>query len=200
MAEDVIKRRQLASLAAGLVLTAAVAGGVAEAAPPAGDPAARLDGLLGGFSLGGERGPVHIEADTMEFDYKTMVLTYRGSVNVVQADMTLKSDVLTVTLNREGQRPKEVVADGGVLIVKGTRRASGGKAVFDDAARTVTLSDKARLQDGPNEVAGERVVVYLDEQRSVVEGGPDRVRAVLHPPEEKTDGTAPGGLPATNGR
>jgi lipopolysaccharide export system protein LptA len=183
----------LAALCAALL--SAAPGSAAEAATPhakaGGDPAARLDGLLGGFSLGGERGPVRIEADTMEFDYKTMVLTYRGKVSVSQADMTLHSDALTVTLEREGQRPKEVVAEGGVLMTKGTRKASGGRAVFDDAKRTVTLSDQARLQDGPNEVAGERVVVYLDEQRSVVEGGPERVRAVLVPPNQ--DKTADGG-------
>ena len=57
--------------------------------------------------------------------------------------------------------------------------------MFDAGARTVTLSDKARLRDGPNEVAGERVIVFLDEERSVVEGGDERVRAVLHPPADK---------------
>jgi lipopolysaccharide export system protein LptA len=147
-----------------------------------------VDGLLGGFTLGGERGPVHIDADRMEFDYKTKVLVYRGDVSVTQADMTLHSDVLTITLDPQKlQRPREVVAEGHVRINKGERRATGGKAVFDDAARTVTLSDQAVLQDGPNEVAGERVVVYLDEQRSVVEGGKERVRAVLVPKQSDAE-------------
>ncbi|MEO8603592.1 MAG: LptA/OstA family protein [bacterium] len=199
-------RRRVAGLTLALVLAAARCAVAADAAAPTGDSAARLDGLLGGFSLGGEGGPVHIESDTMEFDYKTMVLTYRGKVSVAQADMTLTSDVLTVTLTREGegpnqrQRPKEVVAQGDVQIVKGTRRASGGRAVFNDAARTVTLSEKALLQDGPNEVAGERVVVYLDEQRSVVQGGPERVRAVLHPPEGHAEEALSGGAPTSHGR
>lgn len=162
----------------------AVAGGARAAEAPA--PIGRMDGLLGSFSLGGHRGPVTVDADAMEFDYKTMVLTYRGNVVVTQADMTLRSDTLRVELVREGpQRPKTVVAEGNVRIDAGTRHAAGGRAVFDDATRTVTLSDEARLSDGPNEVAGERVVVYLDEQRSVVEGGPERVRAVLYPPTER---------------
>ena len=127
---------------------------------------------------------MRIDADAMEFDYKTTVLTYRGSVTVTQADMTLRSDTLRVTLDSEHpDKPREVVAEGNVQIDKGERRATGGRAVFDNAARTVTLSEQARLQDGPNEVAGERVVVYLDEERSVVEGGQERVRAVLYPSE-----------------
>jgi len=172
-------------LLAALVLLAAAGGARAADAPAS---IGRMDGLLGSFSLGGNRGPVKVDADTMEFDYKTMVLTYRGNVVVTQADMTLRSDALRVVLAREGpQRPKEVVAEGNVRIDAGTRHASGGRAVFDDAKRTVTLSDQARLSDGPNEVAGERVVVFIDEQRSVVEGGPERVRAVLYPPTERPD-------------
>jgi len=53
--------------------------------------------------------------------------------------------------------------------------------VFDQASRTVTLSDDAVLRQGANEVAGERVRVYLDEERSVVEGGKLPVRARLYP-------------------
>lgn len=179
-------------LVVALVLAAAAGGARAEEAPA---PVGRMDGLLGGFSLGGNRGPVTVDADQMEFDYKAMVLTYRGNVVVTQADMTLRSNTLRVTLAREGpQRAKEVVAEGDVRIDAGDRHASGGRAVFDDGKRTVTLSDQARLNDGPNQVAGDRVVVFLDEQRSVVEGGPaDRVRAVLYPPTERPKQTAEDG-------
>jgi lipopolysaccharide export system protein LptA len=170
---------------------AAAAGGAPTPAPGVAGPADRLDGLLEGFALGGDRGPVRIDADAMEFDYKTRVLTYRGSVMVTQADMKLRSDTLRVTLDLEHpDKPREVVAEGNVQIDQRERRATGGKAVFDNAARTVTLSDQARLQDGPNAVAGERVVVFLDEQRSVVEGGQERVRAVLYPSDKQVGGAA----------
>jgi lipopolysaccharide export system protein LptA len=171
----------------GVAVAAAAAEPTARRAGAAG-PADQLDGLLGGFSMGGQRGPVHIDSDTMEFDYKTKVLTYRGAVVVTQADMTLHSNTLRVTLDQNNaDKPREVVAEGKVQIDKGDRRATGGRAVFDNAARTVTLSDQAVLQDGPNQVTGERVVVYLDEQRSVVEGGQERVRAVLYPSEGKEE-------------
>lgn len=178
-----------------LVIVSLAAAAAAADAPAkhgsAAGPADQLDGLLGGFALGGERGPVRIDADTMEFDYKTKVLMYRGTVVVTQADMTLHSNTLRVTLDPDkADKPREVVAEGKVQIDKGARRATGGRAVFDNQARTVTLTDQARLQDGPNEVAGERIVVYLDEQRSVVEGGQERVRAVLYPNENKEEGGA----------
>jgi lipopolysaccharide export system protein LptA len=50
------------------------------------------------------------------------------------------------------------------------------------------------LHDGPNEVVGDRVVVYLDEDRSVVEGGRKRVKAVLFPGKQPgADGKTAGG-------
>jgi lipopolysaccharide export system protein LptA len=154
-------------------------------APGAGDVKPGPEGLLSRFSVATESGPISIQADQMEFDYRTRVLSYRGSVRVTQNDVTLESDTLRVELDPEGVEPLEkIIAEGAVRIAKGERqRASGGHAVFDQRARTVTLSDRATLRDGPNEVAGERVIVYLDEERSVVEGGDERVRAVLFPPK-----------------
>lgn len=170
----------------------------ATAAPAPASDSEAPDGLFGSFSLTSDRDPLHITADQLEFDYRTSVLTYRGSVTVKQADLTLNSNVLRVTLDPEAaDQLREVVAEGEVQIAKGKRRASGGRAVFDQASRTIVLSDRATLRDGPNEVAGERVVVYLDEERSVIEGGTDRVRAVLFPgkdeeAEDEQDGDAAG--------
>jgi len=117
------------------------------------------------------------------------VLTYKGDVVVLQGDMKLQSDTLVVSLDDHAEnKVKEVVADGDVRLSKGDRWATGGHAVFDQANNTVVLSSNAELHDGPNQVTGERVVVYLNEQRSVVDGGTGRVKAVLVPP--KNDGAS----------
>jgi len=147
------------------------------------------DGLLARFALTADRGPVTITSESLEFEYRSGVLTYRGQVEVQQGDVVLRSDLLRLTLDLEDPgHPREVVAEGNVRISKGERVATGGRAVFDQAAQTITLSDAAVLRDGPNEVSGERVVVYLEEERSVVEGGDTRVRAKLFPPSSGDDG------------
>jgi lipopolysaccharide export system protein LptA len=141
-------------------------------------------GLLEAFSLSSKNGPVTIHAKRLEFDYRTRILTYSGDVKVKQEDLTLQSDVLKLTLDPDSSnKVRQVVAEGAVRIAKGARSATGGRAVFDQGTRTVVLSEGAKLRDGPNEVEGERVVVYLDEERSVIEGGDERVRAVLFPPK-----------------
>jgi lipopolysaccharide export system protein LptA len=178
---------------------AAVAGCVLLALSAA---AAEQGGLFGlGRELGG-KGPVTVTAKTLEYDYRNNVVTYRGDVEAAQGEVRLRSDELTVRL--VGTRPggggraaegsdgdpggsgdkmtlREVVAIGHVRIDQGTRWATGGRAVFDQDKRIFLLTDHPVLHDGPNEVAGDRVVVYLDEDRSVVEGGQRRVKAVLYP-------------------
>jgi len=96
----------------------------------------------------------------------------------------------------DNQKVREIVAEGSVRIDSGTRWATGGKATFDQTTRTLVLTVDPKLHDGENEVAGDRVVVYLDEDRSIVEGGRKRVKAVLYPDKDsglvpKTTASAP---------
>jgi len=177
-----LRRWVLAAVVAVAAAGSGRAAGAEPAAPPREPP---RDPLLGALTFSSGREPIAVTADALDFDYKTRVLTYRGAVVATQGDLRLQSDTLTVALDVEGgEKVKEVVAAGNVRMAKGERWATAGKAVFDQIARTVVLSDNAVLRDGQNEVSGERVVVYLDEERSVIEGGSGRVRAVLYPPGE----------------
>jgi lipopolysaccharide export system protein LptA len=162
--------------------------------------------LFQSLSLGSNKGPVRIDSDSLELDYKSSNVTYRGHVQVTQGDVTLTSDQLSITYDpaavkqpdpgaeaggtpkakspagTDADKIKEIVAEGNVKIRQGTRLAEGRRAVFDQAKQTVVLSHGAVLHDGPNQVAGERVIVYLKEDRSVVESGSNsRVKAVLYP-------------------
>ena len=95
----------------------------------------------------------------------------------------------------KGKRPtlRDVVAQGNVVITQKTRRATGQVAVFSQTMRQLVLGGDPVLRDGPNEVTGDRIVVYLDEGRSVVEsGGKKRVSAVLYPGSERGLGETAG--------
>lgn len=178
----------------------------AQGAPATGEKPA---GGLGFGALGNSKEPITVVSDNLEYDYKKNVVVYRGSVEVVQGNVKLVSDTLTITLesrNQDGKPPaprpasagpgadtgrvQEIVALGNVRIDQGARWAVGGRAVFDQAHRTLVLTENPVLHDGPSEVAGDRVVVFLDEDRSIVEGGNKRVKAVFYP-DDKT--ATPGG-------
>jgi lipopolysaccharide export system protein LptA len=145
-------------------------------------------GFMDSFSLTSRQEPIHIGSQKLEFLYNEQRIVYRGDVVATQGDFTLKSDTLTVTYEEAAtkngataqpqlgtassqQRLKEVVAEGNVEITSGDRRATGKKVVFNENSRTVVLSGDAVLREGRNQVRGERVTVFLDEKRSVVDGG-----------------------------
>jgi len=188
-------------------LVAVALAGVAAADPPKGG------GLFDAGSFGNKKEPITITADTLEYDYKANVVVYRGEVVAIQGDTKVRSDTLTVTLASQkdskdpkdskeskdskdskdagardaadqNQRLQEVVAVGKVRIDNGTRWATGGRAVFEQGARTLVLTENPVLHDGANEVSGDRVTVFLDENRSVVEGGRKRVKAMVFPDKD----------------
>ena len=170
--------------------------------------------LLDATDLGKNKEPIVVTSDRLDYDYRGNVVVYKGAVQATQGKLKITSETLTVTFvedkekeKKNGQAPaegglalgagsaklKEIVAEGKVRIEDGTRWATGGRAVFDQANRTLVLSETPVLHDGANEVLGDRVIVYLDEDRSVVEGGRKRVKAVLYPDREdkKAEGAAP---------
>jgi lipopolysaccharide export system protein LptA len=81
----------------------------------------------------------------------------------------------------KGQKIKEIIAEENVEITSTTRQATCHKAVFSDAARTITLTGNASLRDEANEVTGQKVTIYVDEGRTTVEGDP---RMTLTPKPE----------------
>jgi len=164
-------------------------------------PAAGLLGLGGGRT----KDPITITADNLEYQYKDGVIVYRGNVLAVQGEVKVRSNELRIILAKSqddgnasasktaadlgdtsASKVQSVVATGKVRIDQGTRWAVGGKATFDQSNRTLVLTENPVLHDGPNEVSGDRVVVYLDQSRSVVEGGTKRVKAMLIPDKEGT--------------
>jgi len=194
-----MRRRASRRLGRILVLAVSVAASAGATAQE------KKDGFgLGLGALGDGKEPVTVTSDRLEFDYRNNVVVYSGSVNAEQGDLKIKSDELRITLkpndeekaegdapdavDEESARVQEIVASGNVRIDQAGRWAVGGKAVFDQRARTFVLTDHPVLHEGPNEVAGDRVVVYLDEDRSVVEGDRTRVKAVLYPGSDEAKG------------
>lgn len=170
-----------------------------ESAPAAGPDAPREARHGLGFALPGSQSgqPIRIDADTLEFDTRNDVAVFRGGVVARQDNVVMRSTVLRVTFapsDDTGERAEglqSVVAEGEVEVQQGERVARGERAEFNDAERTVVLSGGAVLQDGPSEVRGDRVIVYLDEERSVVEGTNTRVKAILVPERKGGSGVGP---------
>ncbi|MCC6141344.1 MAG: hypothetical protein IT389_12115 [Nitrospira sp.] len=70
-----------------------------------------------------------------------------------------------------GRSVKQIEATGHVRIEKETGNATSSKAVFDNSRRVVTLTGDPVAWEKGTRVSGEKIIIYLDEDRSVVEGG-----------------------------
>ena len=133
-----------------------------------------------------KKDPIYITSDWMEVDQKKSTITYKGRVLAVQADMTMRSETLTAYYDAEMKQMKQIVAEGKVNAMQGNRLATGEKAVFDDKAKTVTLTGNPVMRQGNSQVSGTRVIYFIEQDRAVAEGdGKIRVQATIFPEELK---------------
>ncbi len=133
-----------------------------------------------------KKDPIYITADWMEVDQAKSTIVYKGRVVAVQSDMTMRSDVLTAFYDPEMKQMKQIVLEGKVNATQGTRVATGDRAIFDDKAKTVTLTGNPVMRQGNNQVSGAKVVYFIEQDRALVEGdGKVRVSATIFPEELK---------------
>ena len=122
---------------------------------------------------------------------RTVIFT--GHVVATKENFILHSDKLKVFYNKtQGKKQgnetkrviKKIVALGHVRISKGKRVGIGQKAVYDKAAEKITITGAAQVWEGANRVSGNRIIFFLNEDRSVVEGdAKTKVQAIVYPKE-----------------
>ena len=128
--------------------------------------------------------PIYITSDWMEVDQKKNTITYKGRVVTIQSEMTMRSETLTAVFDPEMKQMKQIIAEGKVNAVQGTRMATGDKAIFDDKAKTVTLTGNPVMRQGNSQVTGSRIIYYIDQDRAVAEGKDSvRVQVTIFPEE-----------------
>ena len=133
-----------------------------------------------------KKDPIFITADWMEADQTKNSITYKGRVVTVQKDMTMRSETLTAYYDPETKQMRQIIAEGKVNATQGDRVATGEKAVFDDKSKTVTLTGSPVMRQGNNQVSGAKVIYFVEQDRSIVEGDANnRVRATIFPDELK---------------
>lgn len=141
-------------------------------------------------------GPLVIKSESLELDDQKKEVTFRGSVHATRDDFEIDCEQMLVRYAdpSEGKqedltnaRIKEIVATGKVVI----RRAQGGvataeRAVFSQGDEKVVLTGNPSVKQGNDLVEGEKITIFLRENRSVVEGSRDnRVRAVIYPRDKE---------------
>lgn len=127
--------------------------------------------------------PVTVDADQLENLQKEGVVVFSGNVVASQDSSTQYADRMEVYLDDKRDRIVRTVSTGNVRVVtKDCRTGTAKRAEYYDAEQRVVLIGNARVWRDDNVVTGERITIFLAEDRSVVEGGQqERVKAVFYP-------------------
>jgi lipopolysaccharide export system protein LptA len=144
--------------------------------------------------------PIEIVSDRMEaFNEKKLVI-FSGNAVATQGDKEIKSDRLLLYYKKEtGKKEKggakeiegtgdleKIEAKGNVIVTQKTRVATGEEAVYLQDSGQIIMTGNATLRDGKNLIKGDKVIVFVNEDRGVVESDPKkRVKAVIYPQEKK---------------
>ena len=109
--------------------------------------------------------PVTVDADQLENLQKEGLIVFTGNVVASQNNSTQYADRMEVYLDAKGDNIVRTVSTGNVRLI-----------------------GNARVWRDDNVVTGERITLYLAEDRSVVEGGKqERVKAVFYPKSQEPD-------------
>lgn len=145
--------------------------------------------------------PIHIEAERMESDQQKEAVLFTGNVEATQGALVIQADWMTVYYFKPAEtRGAEAVATktidklrarGNVKIIKEDWLASGDEMEYQTEGRLVVLTGNSKVWQGNNTVVGDRIVLYLDEGKSIVENQSQnegkRVKAFFYPETDTTD-------------
>ncbi len=143
-----------------------------------------------------ESGPIVIESMTVEMNNELKKVTFSGDVNARRNDFIIDCDQMLVYYESmpDQQEKKEaetkinkIVAFGNVIInrAKG-EQATAEKATYYQEDEKMVLTGNPTVTRGDDLVKGDRITIFLKEDRSVVEGSEkQKVSVTISPRREK---------------
>lgn len=139
--------------------------------------------------------PVELSADSAEVNDATGVSVYRGNVVLTRGGMEITGATMTV-ITDEARALERIIVEGNpavyteILPDAPTRQAEAPRMeYYASGPERIVLLQGGRLWQGDNEVLGETITHYPDEQRTIAEGGAsadDRVNVTVYPESDES--------------
>jgi len=115
--------------------------------------------------------PIVVTADRMEAEKLGSTVTFIGNVVLKKEDMTLTADHMIVYYDPGTKDISEIDANDHVVVRKEGRTAFSQKAHYFSREEKIVLSGDARIIENEKEIGGERITLFMQDDRSIVEGG-----------------------------
>jgi lipopolysaccharide export system protein LptA len=85
--------------------------------------------------------------------------------------MTLSSDVMVIFYDAGSKDIREIQAHGKVVVRKEGRVALSNDASYFSREEKIVLTGEARIIENESQIGGERIILFMRDDRSIVEGG-----------------------------
>jgi len=121
--------------------------------------------------------PATIEADEVEFDFRTGTRTYKGNVVVVQGTLRITGEKLVIQYSNENEQIEKATSWGNPATFKQRPDGKdhdvygeGDEIVLDQIDNTLTLIENAVMTQAGNTAKGNRIVYDMSTDRMTVKG------------------------------
>ena len=125
---------------------------------------------------------VRIVSDRLEAYEQQRQVIFIGNVVAKQGELTILGDRMTIFYlegenpesDDEGLAPKidKIMVEGSVRITQKNVVATGERAVYFSAENKVVLTGEPKVHQDKNFIQGDKITLFLDSEKSIVEGGP----------------------------
>lgn len=120
--------------------------------------------------------PVEVTSDQLNVDQKDGSAVFTGNVIVIQDDMRMTAPRVQVLYNEDTRKITNMLASGGVTVVKGDQAAEGQEADYDVSGGVIVLTTNVLVTQGQSAIASDRMVVDLDAGNARASG---RVKSIF---------------------
>ncbi|MGB5922505.1 MAG: lipopolysaccharide transport periplasmic protein LptA [Syntrophobacteria bacterium] len=125
---------------------------------------------------------VRIVSDRLEAYEQQRQVIFIGNVVAKQGELTILGDRMTI-FYLEGENPESndeglgakidrITVEGSVRITQKNVVATGERAVYFSEENKVVLTGDPKVQQDKNFIQGDKITLFLDSEKSIVEGGP----------------------------
>ncbi|MCD6129825.1 MAG: lipopolysaccharide transport periplasmic protein LptA [Deltaproteobacteria bacterium] len=132
--------------------------------------------------------PIHITSNKLIAYSNEGKYIFTGDVTVIRGELTINADKMDVYKSKKTEDIEKIVCTGDVVIRKPGEVAKGDTATYIDEEQKIILEGNASAkQKGPDlrELHGEKIIIFLNKDYTIVEGGKKKVRVIIYPKEEK---------------
>jgi len=144
--------------------------------------------------------PIQIVSDRLDAYNEKKLVVFSGNAVATQGDRVIKSDRLLLYYKKDQKEPEKrgpkeagntgdlekIEAKGHVIVTQGERIVTGDDAIYYHDAQQIIVTGNPVMREKGNIIQGDRIVVYLNEDRGVVESAAkNRVKATIYPADKK---------------